>query len=93
MSHLTTDKAIASVGTCGSWAVTDNLEYKNKFGHYIGGLLTNPYSFVEQGYYPETKNNIPNTNLTVNQKGIILGYQSALNPYKELITEYFYFLC
>lgn len=88
MSHLTTDEAIASVGTCGSWAVTDNLEYEDKFGHYIGGLLTNPYSFVEQGYYPETKNNIPNTNLTVNQKGIILGYQSALNPYKELITEY-----
>lgn len=88
MSYLTTDKAIASTGTCGSWAVTDNLSYQDKFGHYTGGLLTNPYSYVEHGYYPEAKNNIPNTNLTVNQKGIILGYQAKLNPYKELITEY-----
>lgn len=88
MSHLTTDSAKASAGTCGSWAITDNLSYQGHFGTYTGGLLTNPYSYVEQGNYPEDKNMVPNTNLVVNAKGIILGYQTKLNQYKELITQY-----
>lgn len=88
MSAYTTDSAIASTGTCGSWVIGDNLSYQNKFGHYIGGILTNPYSYIEQGEYPNQKNNIPNTTLTVTQKGIILGYQSKLNYYKEQITRY-----
>lgn len=88
MSHLTTDYALSSTGTCGSWVVTDNLSYQNKFGPYTGAILTNPYSYIEPGLYPNPKNNIPNTNLVVNQNGIIIGYQSKLNPYKELITEY-----
>lgn len=88
MSTLTTPEAKASTGTCGSWIVTDNLSYQNHFGTYVGGILTNPYSFVEPGNYKEDKNTIPNTNLIVNSKGIILGYQTKLNKYKELITEY-----
>lgn len=88
MSNLTTDFAKASTGTCGSWVIGDNLTYQNKFGTYISGLLTNPYSTVEPGLYQNSINQIPNSNLTVNQKGIILGYQSKLNPYKELLTEY-----
>ena len=88
MSNLTTKEAKASTGTCGSWVITDNLHYQNHFDTYTAGLLTNPYSFIEPGNYPNLKNNIPNTNLVFNQKGIILGYQSNLNQYKELITNY-----
>lgn len=88
MSNLTTDFSKASTGTCGSWVMGDDLSIQNKFGTYIGGLLTNPYSYILPGNYPESKNLIPNTNLTVNQKGVILGYQSKLNSYKEIITDY-----
>lgn len=88
MSNNTTDKAIASTGTCGSWVVGDNLEYNNKFSIYIGGLLTNPYTLVNKGTYKNKINNIPNSNIQVNSKGVILGYQTKLNKYKEIITEY-----
>lgn len=43
MSSLTTILASSSTGTCGSWVVGDDLSHQNKFGTYIGGLLTNPY--------------------------------------------------
>lgn len=85
MSELTTDVAKASTGTCGAWVVGDNID---KFGAYSSGILTNPYSFVEQGIYPDDRNNIGNTGLQVNRKGVILGYQAKLNKYKELMTEY-----
>lgn len=88
MSHLTTDFAKASTGTCGSWVMGDDLSYQNKFGTYTCGLLTNPYSMVEPGTYPNPTNQIPNSNLIINQKGIILGYHSKLNYYKERMTEY-----
>ena len=87
-SELTTNKARASAGTCGSWVMGDNLSYQENFGTYIGGILTNPYSYVNIGKYPDTKNMIPNTNLVVNQNGVILGYSGMLNPYKEIIAEY-----
>ena len=88
MSELTTKGAMASTGTCGSWVVGDELRHLGRFGSYQAGLLTNPYSNVEVGNYDEGRNQIPNTNLIVNQNGIILGYQTKLNPYKELMTEY-----
>lgn len=85
MSELTTNTAKTSTGTCGAWTVTDSID---KFGTYVGGILTNPYSFVEKGIYPNDRNNIPNTELQVNRNGVILGYQGKLNKYKEIITEY-----
>ncbi len=88
MSNLTTDLAKASYGCCGSWVIGDDLSYQNHFGTYVGGILTNPYSMIEPGIYPERVNLIPNSNLTVNQKGTIWGYSPKLNFYKELITEY-----
>lgn len=88
LSNLTTDNAIASTGTCGSWVMGDNLTYNSHFGSYVGGILTNPYSFIDIGEYPNQRNTIPNTNLVVNKKGIILGYPGKLNYYKEKITEY-----
>ena len=88
MSDKTTDKAIASTGTCGSWVVCDKLNHNKRFSQYIGGILTNPYSFIEDKTYPNKRNAIENTNLEVNEKGVILGYQTKLNKYKELVTEY-----
>lgn len=87
-SNLTTSSALASAGTCGSWVMKDDLSYQNKFGTYIGGILTNPYTYINPHEYPITVNLIPNTNLFVNQKGVILGYSAKLNPYKEIIAEY-----
>lgn len=87
-SELTTNKARASAGTCGSWVMGDNLSYQGYFDTYVGGILTNPYSYVNIGKYPDTRNIIPNTNLVVNQNGVILGYSGMLNHYKEIIAEY-----
>lgn len=87
-SNLTTDNAKASAGTCGSWVMGDNLSYNNLFGPYVGGILTNPYSYVKEGTYTGANNIIINTNLTVNEKGVILGYSSKLNPYKNIIAKY-----
>ncbi len=84
ISALSTDSAIASAGTCGCWGVYDNL----KTNSYAAGILTNPYTWVQPGEYPEKKQIIPGTALTVNPKGVILGYQTALNPYKEKMTHY-----
>lgn len=87
-SNLTTNNALASAGTCGSWVVGDNLSNQGLFGSYTGGILTNPYSSINIGNYPNYQNNIPNTNLIVNQKGVIIGYPKELNDYKNIITEY-----
>lgn len=87
MSNLTSSLAKASAGTCGSWVIGDDLSYQNKFGTYIGGLLTNPYSYIEKGLYPEITT-IKDTNLTINQRGKIIEYPKKLNYYKEKITEY-----
>ena len=87
-SNLTTDNALASAGTCGSWVVGDNLSYQGQFGTYVGGILTNPYSYVRTDNYPGSQNIITNTNLTVNEKGVILGFSGKLNPYKNIITRY-----
>ena len=85
ISDISTDNAKASTGTSGAWTVYDNIE---NFGSYVGGLLTNPYSYVKKDFYENSRNEIPNTNLTVNQNGVILGYQTKLNYYKDLITKY-----
>lgn len=87
-SNLTTDDAVASVGTCGSWVMSDNLENNSHFGSYVGGILTNPYSFVDVGNYLDNQNMIPDTNLVVNRKGIILGFPGKLNHYKDEMAEY-----
>ena len=87
-SNLTTNNALASAGTCGSWVVGDDLTYQNKFGPYIGAILSNPYSSIKNTTYPDIQNQIPNTNLIVNQKGVIFGYSGMLNRYKETITNY-----
>lgn len=87
-SNLTTDNAKASAGTCGSWVMGDDLSYNSLFGSYVGGILTNPYSYVKEGTYTGTNNIILNTNLTFNEKGVILGYSSKLNPYKNIIAKY-----
>ncbi|MBR3162049.1 MAG: hypothetical protein IKF19_04895 [Bacilli bacterium] len=87
MSDKTTNEAKASTGTCGSWIVTDNLNSNNKFGKYIGGFLTNPYSCIETKNYKDNER-IPGTPHIVNQKGVILRYQTVLNKYKEIITKY-----
>lgn len=88
MSSLTTREAKSSAGTSGSWVIGDCLEYQGHFGNYVGGILSNPYSFVEVGDYPNARNEISGTKLEVNQRGVILGYQTILNANKELITEY-----
>lgn len=88
ISDLTTDKALASAGTCGSWVMGDDLSYQGKFGTYLGGILTNPYSYVKPGMYPENQNVISDTELTVTQRGVILGYPGKINSYKDVIARY-----
>ncbi|MBQ8682030.1 MAG: serine hydrolase [Bacilli bacterium] len=88
LSNLTTDMALASAGTCGSWVMGDDLSWSNQFGSYVGGILTNPYSYVNVGKYPDARNMIEGTELMVNQNGVILGYSGKLNHYKEVICEY-----
>ncbi len=88
MSSCTTDFGIATTGTCGSWGVTDTLTTKNKFGSYVGGILTNPYTYVQKDSYPEDSNVISNTNLVVNKNGVINGYSGKLNPYKDMVSSY-----
>lgn len=87
-SNLTTNRAMASAGTCGSWVMGDNIAYNALFGTYTGGILTNPYSSIEIGNYPDSRNMIPGTNLVVNQRGVIFNYSSMLNEYKEIICQY-----
>ncbi len=88
VSERTTDSALAASGTCGAWVMSDDLSFQGRFGHYAGGILSNPYGYVHAGFYPNERNPIPNTNLTVNHKGVILGYSGKLNAYKEMITDY-----
>ena len=88
MSDKTTHNAKASAGTCGSWIIGDTLNNNNnKFGTYIGGLLTNPYSYIENREYEEYEK-IKGTPHKVTTKGIIVRYQTRLNEYKEIITKY-----
>ncbi len=86
--NQTTKNATASTGTCGSWVMNDNLSTSNQFGKYTIGILTNPYSYVENKKYEDAINKLDNNNLEVNQKGVIIGYSKKLNPYKEIITNY-----
>ena len=88
IANQTTKHATASSGTCGSWVTSDNLKTNNLFGPYTAGILTNPYTFVENKPYPNTKNTLSNTPLEVNQKGVIIGYSKELNHYKENLTNY-----
>lgn len=87
-SNLTTNNAKASAGTCGSWVMGDDLSYQDQFGNYVGGILTNPYCYIKEGKYIGNNNTVLNTNLTFNEKGVILGYSSKLNPYKNIIAKY-----
>ena len=84
----TTQNAIASAGTCGSWITSDKLILNNQNNTYTAGILTNPYSFVETKEYPNKTNKLINTPLEVNNKGKIIGYSKTLNPYKEIIVNY-----
>ena len=68
--------------------MTDNLSYQGHFGSYTAGILTNPNSCVKIGTFPEKSNQIPNTNVIVNQNGIVQGHSKKLNHYKEVMTEY-----
>ena len=68
--------------------MNDNLSTSNQFGKYTAGILTNPYSYVENKKYEDAINKLDNNNLEVNQKGVIIGYSKKLNPYKEIITNY-----
>ena len=87
MSNKTTKGAMASTGTSGSWVVGDRLKNGEQFGTYIGGFLTNPYSYVETREY-EKNEEIKGTPHKVTPRGVILGYQTRLNMYKEIITKY-----
>ena len=87
-SNLTTKNALASAGTCGAWVMGDNLSYQNLFNSYVGSILTNPYTYINEGMYPNDINEVENTNLLVNRKGVIIGYPSKLNPYKEIVARY-----
>ncbi len=88
VSNSTTRNVKASAGTCGSWVTNDNLSFENMFGSYTAGILTNPYSFVENKKYPNKINKLPNTPLEVNEKGVIINYLKTLNKYKEILTNY-----
>ncbi len=87
MSNKTTKSAKASTGTSGSWVVGDKLNNGEKFGTYVGGFLTNPYSYIETREY-EKNEEIKGTPHKVTPRGVILGYQTRLNMYKEIITKY-----
>ena len=84
ISNYTTNNALSSAGTCGSWVTAD----KTIYGHYTAGILTNPYSFIDNNPYPNDINKIPNTPLEVTKKGTIINYSKQLNQYKEIITIY-----
>ncbi|MEE3342785.1 MAG: hypothetical protein VZS44_01695 [Bacilli bacterium] len=87
MSEKTTKGAKAATGTSGSWVVGDKLSNDGKFGTYVGGFLTNPYSYVETKEYGKN-DEIKGTPHIVTPRGVILGYQTRLNKYKEIITKY-----
>ena len=74
--------AKASSGTCGSWVMGDKL-----FNNYTTGILTNPYSYIENGTYDKDVNMI-NDNFSVNKKGVIIGYPKKLRKYKEILVNY-----
>ena len=83
MPNTTTSKSISSSGTCGSWVISDSL-----FNNYTSGILTNPYTYVNNKPYPNEINDLENTYLKVSQKGKIQEYAKQLNFYKEVIVSY-----
>ena len=78
----TTSYAKASAGTCGSWVMGDKL-----FNNYSAAILTNPYSYIKNGYYPNNINKI-NDNFNVTNRGVILNYPKHLRKYKEILINY-----
>lgn len=86
--NSTTNNSISSAGTCGSWIMHDNLKINNLFDYYTTGILTNPYSYVENKQYENEINDLNNTELKVSNKGKIIHYSRQLNPYKEILTNY-----
>ena len=86
--NQTTINSISSAGTCGSWIMHDNLEINNLFNYYTTGILTNPYSYVENKEYENEINDLNNTELKVYKKGKIIHYSRQLNPYKEILVSY-----
>lgn len=87
LSNLTTCKSFASAGTSGCWVMGDNLNTSNFFGTYTGGILSNPYSYIENKVY-EQGFPIANCNLSVTKNGKIINYPRLLNPYKNIIAKY-----
>ena len=86
--NQTTINSISSAGTCGSWIMHDNLKINNLFNYYTTGILTNPYSYVENKQYENEINDLNNTELKVYKKGKIIHYSRQLNPYKEILVSY-----
>lgn len=86
--NQTTINSISSAGTCGSWIMHDNLKINNLFNYYTTGILTNPYSYVENKEYENEINDLNNTELKVYKKGKIIHYSRQLNPYKEILVNY-----
>lgn len=83
MPNNTTKYSISSSGTCGSWIINDTL-----YNNYTSGLLTNPYTYVNNTPYPEEINYLENTHLQVSQRGKIKNYSNHLNEYKKIIVNY-----
>ena len=83
MPNNTTKNSMSSTGTCGSWIINDTL-----YNNYTAGLLTNPYTFVNNTVYPEEINTLENTYLQVSKNGKIIDYSKHLNEYKKIIVNY-----
>ena len=86
--NTTTTNSIISTGTCGSWTCSDKIFINNTYEKYTIGILTNPYSYVENKQYPEKINQLSNSQLKVNQNGVIINYPNKLNEYKEILATY-----
>lgn len=89
-SKFRTPNIRSSCGTCGAYTLNDTL---GNLGAYTAGLLTNPYSAVQNVGYPNdvytnSQNTIEGTNILVNEKGIVLGHYKKLMKYRSILGEY-----
>lgn len=87
---LTTSQVRSSTGTSGSYALNDNL---GSLGCYTAGILTNPYSCVEDVRYPndiytKSQNPIKGFNINVDERGVVLGHYKKLEKYRAILAEY-----
>ena len=87
---LTTSLVRSSTGTSGSYALNDDL---GSLGCYTAGILTNPYSCVEDVRYPndiytKSQNQIKGFNINVDERGVVLGHYKKLEKYRAILAEY-----